>query len=183
NIMNIQVFCEISPSDSSGSQALTAIEKHFGHNVIQNDGTLNRKYLRHIIFNDLAEKKWLEDLLHPLIGQQIVVKLQQITTPYAILVSPLLLETTQSSLVNRVLVIDTPEEAQIKRAASRDNETEEHIKAIIKTQLSPADRLKKADDTVINNGSLQALYEKLDILHSSYLIMAAKQDNNIAKKQ
>lgn len=157
---------------SKGSNTLTEIEKHFGCNAIQENGMLNRKYLRHIIFNDLSEKKWLENLLHPLIHQQIIIALQASTSPYTVLVSPLLLETNQHLLVNRVLVVDIPEKEQIKRAISRDNETREQVEAIMKTQLSPTLRLQKADDVVTNTGSLQELYQKLDKLHCNYLTMA-----------
>lgn len=156
------------------TSALTEIRKHFGSNILNKDGSLNRKYLRNIIFNDLQKKQWLEALLHPLIRQQIIQKLKQATSSYPILVSPLLLETKQYLLVNRIMVIDVPEEQQIARTMKRDQCTQEQAKSIIGTQLSRKEREKHADDLVYNNGSLSSLYSQLEQLHTAYLKAAEK---------
>ena len=152
--------------------ALDTIGTHFGKSILTKEGTLNRKKLRDIIFNDSQQKEWLEALLHPIIRQQIVEQLQRTSALYAVLVSPLLLETKQHLLVNRIMVVDVPEKEQILRTMKRDQCTEEQAKSIIKTQLSRKERAKHADDLVDNDVSLPALYKHLEILHQKYLKVA-----------
>ena len=95
-----------------GMPALERITTHFGQNILEADGSLNRSRLREIIFADSEAKKWLEELLHPIIRNEIIKQLQQARSPYAILVSPLLFETDQHKLCTRSLLIDAPERLQ-----------------------------------------------------------------------
>ncbi len=155
-----------------GRPALKAIEEHFGSGVIAADGTLDRRALREIVFANPDERKWLERLTHPLIAQEIVQQIQSSTSPYTILASPLLLESGQSRMAQRVLVIDVPEAVQIARTANRDNTTEAGVKAIIAAQMKREDRLTKADDVIVNDQSLEALHAAVDKLHQHYLELA-----------
>ena len=86
---------------------------------------------------------------------------------------PLLLETESAAFVQRVLVVDIPEETQIKRAAERDNNTEPHIKNIINTQLPRDKRLNHADDIIDNAGTPENLVQQVETLHQKYLKMGA----------
>ncbi len=158
-----------------GRPALKAIEEHFGSEVIAADGCLDRRALREIVFANPNERKWLEQLTHPLIGQEIVSQIQNSQSPYTILASPLLLESSQHQMVQRVLVIDVPEEIQVSRTVSRDDTTEEGVKAIIAAQMKRDDRLAKADDVIINDQDLQHLHTQVDALHQTYLDMAQAQ--------
>ncbi|MEZ5505373.1 MAG: dephospho-CoA kinase [Gammaproteobacteria bacterium] len=155
-----------------GRPALKAIEEHFGKDVIADDGTLNRRALRDIVFANPEERKWLERLTHPLIAQEIVSQIQASQSPYTILASPLLLESGQSRMAQRVLVIDVPEDVQIARTATRDNTDANSVKAIIAAQMKRADRLAKADDVIVNDRSLDDLHQAVDALHQRYLEMA-----------
>ena len=155
-----------------GRPALQAIAEHFGADVIAEDGTLNRRALREIVFANPDERIWLERLTHPLIAQEILQQIQASQSPYTILASPLLLESSQSRLVQRVLVIDVPEELQIARTTSRDNTNAEGVKAIIAAQMKRQDRLAKADDIIVNDKSLAELYAAVEALHQKYLEMA-----------
>lgn len=152
-----------------GSPGLTAIEKHFGADILLKDGTLNRTKLREIIFKNPAEKKWLEQLTHPLIREEIIKGLNNSKSPYTILVSPLLIESGQSQLVNRVLVVDVPVEVQIQRTCERDNNPQAQVEAIIKSQLDRETRLSYADDIIENNHSLLHLQEHVAKLNQQYL--------------
>lgn len=152
-----------------GQPALAAIAEHFGPEILSPAGALERGRLRDIIFNDPAAKEWLESLLHPLINQVIRSRLSQFQNPYAILASPLLLETQQHTLVDRILVIDTTEELQLARATERDANSAEQIRKIIATQISRADRLARADDVIHNVGSLDELDAQIETLHQYYL--------------
>jgi dephospho-CoA kinase len=152
--------------------ALEDIRQHFGNSVIQSDGTLDRAALRTRIFEDSAERQWLEQLLHPLINQQIQDELKASTSPYAILVSPLLVETGQSRFTQRTLIVDVEVDRQIERTMTRDNNSEEQVRNIINAQTSREERLAIADDVILNDQSLDALYAKVDELHEKYLQLA-----------
>lgn len=160
-----------------GTAALAEIRAHFGEDILlpateNEQAMLNRAKLRTIIFSEPREKQWLEALLHPLINQHIRTQLAAASGPYVILASPLLLETQQHLLANRVLVIDTREQLQIERASHRDASNEAQIKAIMKTQLSRQDRCARANDIIQNHGSLAELDEQVDKLHLLYLELA-----------
>lgn len=153
--------------------ALKTIAEHFGQDIIQADGALNRAALRQKIFADDAERKWLEALLHPLIFEEIWAQLQSAQSPYAILESPLLVEAGQQVICQRTLVIDAPEAAQLARATARDGNSVEQIKAIMATQASREQRIAKADDVITNDGDLAHLHAQVDALHQRYLALAA----------
>lgn len=154
-----------------GTKALTQITERFGNDILIN-GQLDRGRLRTIIFAAADERKWLENLLHPLIEQQIIEQLGQATSRYGVLVSPLMLETGQQALVDRVLVVDVPEHIQIERTMTRDQMTEEQTRQILSSQISREQRLTKAHDVVDNSGSLTQLHQYLEPLHQRYLRLA-----------
>lgn len=155
-----------------GRPALQKIAEHFGQAVLTADGELDRAYLRTQIFSSDINKAWLEALLHPLISEEINRSLSGATSPYAILVSPLLVESGQYLRANRVLIIDAPEHLQVMRASTRDNNTNEQVEAIMKAQVDRAGRLAVADDVVLNNGNLASLHRAVDKLHEQYLALA-----------
>lgn len=153
-----------------GEPALAEIAQRFGASILNAAGELDRAQLRAIIFSNPEQKHWLESLLHPLITARIRFELgRSDTSPYAILSSPLLLETSQHTLVDRILVIDASEDLQITRASLRDKNNIAQIKAIMATQLSRAARLEKADDVIHNHGDLLELDTQVEYLHHQYL--------------
>ena len=156
--------------------ALNKIAKHFGKDILQDDGHLDRAQLRSIIFSQPLEKEWLENLLHPLIRQEIQAQLGQSTSQYAILVSPLLLETDQSKIVNRILLIDVPPNIQIERAAQRDNNSRQQIQKIIDSQLPRDVKISKSDDVICNDQSFAELEKKIIEQHAFYLELAHEQN-------
>ena len=156
-----------------GTPALEAIRVHFGAGVIRADGHLDRAALRERVFADAGERRWLEQLLHPLIAAGIVRQLAAATSAYAILVSPLLFETGQKAFVRQTLLVDVPEALQLARTSARDQVPETQVKAIMAAQMSREDRRAKADDIVVNGGSLAELHAALAPLHARYLALAA----------
>lgn len=158
-----------------GTPALAKISEHFGEKILNTDGSLNRRALRSIVFENPVEKKWLESLLHPLIAQETFRQLQTSQSPYTLFVSPLLIEIGQDKMTHRILVIDAPESAQVARTVVRDNSDEESVKAIINTQSSRAQRLAKADDIILNDGDLAHLEKQVEHFHSLYLTLAMEQ--------
>lgn len=129
--------------------------------------------MRKIIFDSEQERKWLENLLHPLIANEINSQLTSSRSPYAILVSPLLLETNQIDLVDRILVVDVSEQLQLQRAMARDNNSADQIKAIMATQMDRQQRLDKADDVICNDKDLKSLEPEVLKLHQIYLQQAS----------
>lgn len=154
-----------------GRPALARIAEHFGAEILQADGGLDRAALRARIFQDAGERRWLEQLLHPLIRQEIIAALARATSPYAILESPLLIESGQSQLCQRVLVIDVPEAVQISRTVSRDGNDEAQVRAIMAAQASREERLKRADDVIVNDRDLAWLRQEVERLHHFYLTL------------
>ena len=155
-----------------GRPALTAIAQHFGADIIQTDGTLDRAALRVHVFADETERLWLERLTHPLIGQEILDQISASRSPYTILSSPLLLDTTQKALVDCVVVVDVPEQLQLQRTVQRDNNDEAQVKRIMAAQMARQDRLALADIVIENTGSLELLDSKVAALHQAFLLRA-----------
>ena len=155
-----------------GTPALAAIAEHFGAGVIQADGTLDRAALRRLVFDDAAERRWLEQLLHPRIGEWLRARLAEAPGPYAILESPLLFEGSQHRMVQRSLLVDVPEAVQVARAAARDGNAPEQIRAIMAAQLSREERRARADDCIDNSGPPEALDAQVEALHRRYVALA-----------
>ncbi|WP_237066165.1 dephospho-CoA kinase [Microbulbifer guangxiensis] len=156
-----------------GRPALEQIAEHFGADVLLKSGELDRARLRQLVFENEDERRWLEGLLHPLIREEIVQALAAASSPYAILESPLLIESGQDTLVQRVCVVDLPEEMQIERASARDRNDPEQIRKIMAAQLPRVERLQKADDVLDNSGDLASLTAQVHALHAHYLELAA----------
>jgi len=162
-----------------GMPALAAIAEHFGGEIIQSDGNLDRAALRQIIFTDPVQKQWLESLLHPLIRDWIVQQLQASTSPYVILESPLLFETDQYQLVDKTVLVDVPVELQIERACARDDNQADQIQRIIDAQLPRQEKLSRADLVLDNSPPLDSLAQRVAALHKTLLSLA----NNKEKSQ
>lgn len=158
-----------------GKPALTKIVEHFGTDVLQPDGQLDRTALRNRIFADANQRRWLEALLHPLIGQEISQYLARAKSPYAILVSPLLVESNQHKLTQRILVVDAPEQLQVQRTMARDQSSSEQVQAILKAQASREERLRHAHDVLLNDQDLPWLQAEVERLHAFYLSLRGGQ--------
>lgn len=158
-----------------GRPALAKIAARFGEQVLQPDGQLNRSALRQLIFQDAEQRHWLESLLHPLIGQEIRDYLARAQSPYAILVSPLLIESGQNRMTQRVLVVDAPEALQLQRTMVRDESSEEQVRAILKVQSSREERLRHADDVLVNDRDHAWLRSEVERLHRFYLTLRGGQ--------
>ncbi|MCC4784727.1 dephospho-CoA kinase [Vibrio splendidus] len=155
-----------------GSEGLKQIATHFGEEVLLEDGALNRAKLREVIFTDPIEKQWLNELLHPMIRDKIDSDLSKVTSPYALLVAPLLVENQMQGMADRVLIVDVPTEVQIERTMSRDNVSKEQVTAILKSQASREQRLAVADDVIKNHTKNQELLPQITDLHQKYLAIS-----------
>ena len=153
-----------------GGAALGAIRAAFGADVMQADGTLDRAALRRRIFSDGDARRQLEAILHPRIRQIVAQKLATLTAPYALIVIPLLVETGgYSDVLNRVLVVDCPEDQQIARVMARSGLAQDEVEAILAAQAGRAARLASADDVILNTTAPEALRTQVATLHRRYL--------------
>ncbi|CDL87800.1 Dephospho-CoA kinase [Xenorhabdus cabanillasii JM26] len=155
-----------------GSPALQAISEHFGSDILLPDSSLNRAALRQKIFSAPEEKQWLNSLLHPLIHAETQRQLNQVSYPYVIWVVPLLIENNLTHLADRILVVDVPPEIQISRTITRDGVSREQVENILSAQASRQERLKKADDVILNDQKEQDLAVRIIGLHQKYLKQA-----------
>ena len=155
-----------------GKPALSKIASQFGDQIILSDGSLDRAALREIIFNNASNKQWLEELLHPIIRDWIVERLNDADSPYVILESPLLLETDQHELVDTTLLIDLPIELQLERAGTRDANNANQIQRIIDSQMSRKQKISKVDWIFDNSGEKAMISLRINQLHEKFLTLA-----------
>ena len=160
-----------------GTTALAEIVEHFGPDILMADGSLDRRGLRRIIFHKRQEKHWLEMLLHPLIRRWLTQQISDRRSAYCLLISPLLLETGQAEMVDRILVVDVSVETQIARTLARDGGEESTVRAIIAAQIGRNQRLEHGDDIIDNDLPLQTLRQRVETLHQQYLTMAIAKRN------
>lgn len=159
-----------------GTPALTAIASHFGPGILDEQGRLDRRVLRERIFSDPAAKSWLNALLHPIIRSEMLRQCAAASSPYCLLVVPLLVENRLTELADRVLVIDVDEATQIERTCRRDGVSREQAQAILASQASRSERLAMADDVLDNqSGTTETIRERILALHETYLAFASQQ--------
>lgn len=155
--------------------AIISIRQAFGASFITADGRLDRTRMREAVFTDPEYKKLLESILHPLIRQEAEHAACTTQGAYPIFVVPLLIESDRwVKRVTRVLVVDCPEEVQIRRVIKRNQLSEEQIRAIMTPQTSRENRLAAADDVLLNEGDISCLPALVDTLHERYLALAAQ---------
>jgi dephospho-CoA kinase len=157
-----------------GGAAIKPIRDAFGAEVIASNGALDRAAMRRRVFADVQAKARLEGILHPMIRAEADRRSAAARAPYVVLVVPLLVESGgYRSRVQRVAVVDCPEEVQVKRVMSRSGLTAEEARAIMAAQVERSQRLAAADDVIDNGGELAALRPQVEALHRKYLEMAA----------
>jgi len=157
-----------------GLPAYEAIVHEFGEEVLTESRQLDRGKMRKLIFSDSQAKVKLESILHPLIRAEIKNNVNGLVSDYCIIAIPLLIETGQISLVDRILVVDVDPQIQITRTQARDGDSSAQIEAIIKSQVSREDRCAAADDVLNNSGDAKQLKEKVEKLHLQYLGLLRK---------
>jgi dephospho-CoA kinase len=158
-----------------GEPGLAAVGAEFGHAVLLPSGELDRRALRSIVFRDDAKRKKLEAILHPLIRSRTRAKLADVSAPYALVAVPLLVETSFDELVDRILVVDCPESAQLERLMRRDAIPRADALAMLGAQADRATRLRIAHDVIDNSGTPDATRRQVESLHRSYLDLAAQR--------
>ena len=141
----------------------------FGANILDNNDSIDRAKLREEVFHDNEKRKILESITHPLVRELMVQKISSSTSPYSIIMVPLIFETNSAKNYDRVLVIDCDVEIQLARATIRDENSADLIQKIIDSQCSRSERLSIANDVIPNNNSIEDLKKRSLAMHNFYL--------------
>ncbi|HWU68877.1 MAG TPA: dephospho-CoA kinase [Stenotrophobium sp.] len=158
-----------------GSPALAELVRHFGPDILDEAGQLNRRRMRERVFGDVDARRQLEAILHPHISRRLRAWRDAQTAPYAILSVAILLESGMHELVDRVLVVDTPPETQLERLRGRDNIDETLARQMLAAQLPREQRLKAAHDVILNSRLPAETLAQVERLHRTYLQLATAQ--------
>jgi len=157
-----------------GAPAVDRIRALFGEQYVDAEGALHRSEMRALVFQDPEAKRKLEAILHPLVRSEVAARIDSARGPYVLLVIPLLVETGgYPELIKRVLVVDCDEHLQVARTVQRSALPQQQVEAIMATQASREERLRAADDVIVNNAGLSELAEQVKRLHAHYLQLAA----------
>ena len=145
------------------------VVESFGANILDNNDSIDRAKLREEVFHDNEKRKILESITHPLVRELMVQKISSSTSPYSIIMVPLIFETNSAKNYDRVLVIDCDVEIQLERAMTRDENSADLIQKIIDSQCSRSERLSIANDVIPNNHSIEDLQKRSIAMHNFYL--------------
>ena len=156
-----------------GKPGLQQVIDRFGSRVVAENGELDRRALREIIFSDPDARRDLEAILHPLIRTDMDRNAAAAVGPYIVMAIPLLIEGGSRDRVDRILVVDVDEAVQLQRVMARDHCSAEQAQAILASQAPRSARLAAADDVLPNGGTVTELRQAVDALHQQYLRLAA----------
>lgn len=159
--------------------AMPEILAAFGDSVRQPNGGLDRVAMRRQVFADPQVRQQLEGILHPRIRSEAERRCRLATTPYVLLVVPLLIESgAYRDRVRRVLVVDCDEATQVARVVARSGLSPDEVRRIIATQLARAERLAAADDVIVNMAGVVALEPQVLAMHERYLRLGYDEGDN-----
>lgn len=161
-----------------GQPALQEIVAAFGPGFLDATGLLDRRRLRDHVFAGERERRRLEAILHPRIEAATVAACDRAGGPYQIVVVPLLIESGFDRHVDRVLVVDCPEDLQRSRLLARDGEEPGRIEQLLAAQLDRKARLRRADDIIDNDDGPEQAREQVRALHGIYLKLAGGQNTS-----
>ena len=152
-----------------GEEGYEKIVKKFSDDILDANGEIDRKKIRKIAFSDPKNKKWLEDLMHPMVRDEVIKQFEKVESAWAIYSAPLW---SNKNVFNRTLVIDTPKEVQLQRIIERDNCSKEVAEQVIAQQISSNERNCYATDLIINDSSLEEFRNKLEFYFELYNSLA-----------
>ena len=158
-----------------GEPGYAAVSAAFGPGILLASGEINRGALRSVVFGDPAKRAELEAIVHPLIRSRTRQKVAELEAPYAMVAVPLLVETNFAELVDRILVVDCPESAQLERLMRRDAIPRDEALAMVRAQVDRATRLKAAHDVIDNSGTPEATRRQVEHLHHRYRDLATQR--------
>ena len=152
-----------------GEEGYEKIVKKFSDDILDANGEIDRKKIRKIAFSDPKNKKWLEDLMHPMVRDEVIKQFEKVESALAIYSAPLW---SNKNVFNRTLVIDSPNEVQLQTIIERDNCSKEVAEQVIAQQISSNERNCYATDLIINDSSLEEFRNKLEFYFELYNSLA-----------
>lgn len=155
----------------SGGAAFRRVVELLGAAVVGPDGELRRDLIRRTVFEDESLRGRLEAIIHPLVYSEIRARIAKVNAPYCVVSVPLLLESGGTDDFDRVLVVDAPEELQLKRVTERDGVPAAEARKVIGSQSRRDERLRAAHDVIHNEGDLAHLRKQVEHLHREYVRM------------
>lgn len=154
-----------------GKSAHEKIVATFGNEVLHEDGSLNRSALGAIVFNDAEKRQQLNDITHPEIRKEMIHQRDSFIAEghqFVVLDIPLLYESNLTHFVEKIIVVFVDKDVQLKRIIARDELTEKEAKKRINTQISVAEKAKRADAVIDNNGTKESSYKQLDTILTTW---------------
>jgi dephospho-CoA kinase len=148
---------------SMGSPILAAIAQRYGEQIISPDGNLNRQKLAEIIFTHLDERHWVENLIHPYVGDRFLKAIAESSSQILVLVIPLLFEAQMANLVTEIWVVHCSNSQQLRRLIERNQLTPEQAQSRIGSQLSIEEKAARADIVLDNSYTLEILLNQVDV--------------------
>ncbi len=145
------------------SPLLQQIVKRHGEQILLEDGSLNREKLGEIIFNQQQERLWIDNLIHPYVGDRLSVGIKETSVETLVAVVPLLFEASMTDLVTEVWVVACSEKQQLERLMQRNQLTLEQAQARISSQMPLAQKKKKADIVLDNGSNVEKLLQQVDV--------------------
>jgi dephospho-CoA kinase len=162
-----------------GTPGLAKVIQRFGGGMVAENGELDRRALRELIFSDSGARRDLEAILHPFIRADMEQRAQSAIGPYIVMAIPLLVEGGSPDRVDRILVVDVDEAVQLQRVMARDGSSLEQARAILASQASRGARLAAADDVLLNGGTVTDLRQSVDRLHERYLALSYTSEGKL----
>ena len=156
-----------------GKKGLAQIISVFGESILLENGALDRRKLREIVFADKVKLKELEQITHPLIQSRAKELIDASRSDYCLLVVPLLFNSPMREWADRILAVVVDEQLQLQRLLERDCESVEQAMTIISTQASREQLMDIADDVIINDSGLEKLRKEVHNLHLIYTQLAS----------
>jgi dephospho-CoA kinase len=158
----------------AGTSVMEEIRRVFGEHYLTAEGSLDRRKMRVLVFDNETERLKLEAILHPAIQTQALTELaanEHLLQPcYQVLVIPLLFESNRyAAMLQKIIVVDCDEQLQIRRAMQRSHLTADQVQKIMVSQVPRSTRLKMADEVIENNGTLDELAEKITYIHEKLI--------------
>jgi dephospho-CoA kinase len=145
------------------SPILDAIAQRYGTNILQSDGTLDRRRLGEIIFNNATERHWLESHIHPYVRTCFETeRIRLAPDATAVLAIPLLFEARMTDLVTEIWVVSCDRTTQLNRIMTRDRISTAAAVARIDSQMTLADKIAQADTNLDNSDTVADLERQID---------------------
>lgn len=162
--------------------AVSKIRQIFGEEYIDINGSLDRRKMRDTVFTNPDKRVVLENILHPIIFEQVINQIKDINDTYVILMVPLLFKSnTYKNMLARTIFVDCSEDILIERVKQRSQLSEPQIKSIISTQVPRNQQLALCDDVIDNSHDILYVEQQVEKLHLKYMQLFVNDKNDIKK--